>query len=150
MIKLTQQTKPVKINQIERHWYLVNADKQILGRVSTKIADLLVGKQKAIFTRHLDCGDYVVVINALKIKVTGNKADQKTYSRYSGYPGGLKIISYKQMKQNRPTEIVRRAVYNMLPKNKLQKRMITRLFIYPDDKHPYQNKFKSQKEEVKS
>lgn len=128
---------------VRRSWHLVDVKGQILGRVSTKIAKLLMGKDKPEFVPYLDQGDYAVVVNAKKIKITGKKETDKVYYRHSGYPGGLKSETLGELRKRLPEEIVRRAVKGMLPKNKLGARMITRLHIFADDKHPYQNKFRS-------
>ena len=134
-------TKPTKAEMIKRAWHLVDIKDKILGRSATQIALALMGKGKPYFTRNLDCGDYVVVINSRFVAVTGKKEKEKVYSRYSGYPGGLKQKALWQLRQENPTEIVRRAVLGMLPKNKLRDRMITRLFIFPETDHPYKDKF---------
>jgi len=134
------KTKSTKLKQIKRKWYLVDAKDKILGRVATKIVAFLIGKNKPYFVPHLDGGDYVVIINAQKVKVTAKKEEQKVYTRYSGYPGGLKKETLKALRQRKPEEIVRRAVAGMLPKNKLRKQRLKRLYIYGDEKHPYKNK----------
>lgn len=134
--------KPTKISEIKRDWHLINAKNEVLGRLSTGIAGFLMGKNKPYFVRHLDCGDFVVVINAKEIKVTGKKEKQKTYGHYSGYPGGLKIKTLAQVRQENPTRIIFEAVKGMLPHNKLGDRMITRLYLYADENHPYGDKFK--------
>lgn len=135
--------KPTKQSEIKRVWHLIDAKDQILGRLSTKIAELLMGKGKSYFVRHLDCGDLVVVINAEKVKVTGKKEKQKKYYRYSGYPGGLKSETLGQLRQKNPTRIIYEAVKGMLPQNKLKKRMLTRLYIFTGEEHPYKDKFKT-------
>jgi large subunit ribosomal protein L13 len=101
-----------------------------------------MGKSKPYFVRHLDCGDFVVVINARHVRVTGKKEEQKVYTRYSGYPGGLKKETLRQLREQKPTEILNHAVLGMLPKNKLRKSMLARLFIFPDEKHTFADKFK--------
>ncbi|MBZ5696307.1 MAG: 50S ribosomal protein L13 [Acidobacteriia bacterium] len=111
-------------------WLVVDAEGQVLGRLATRIARLLIGKDKPSFTPSLDCGDHVVVINAERIKLTGNKIDQKMYRHHSGYPGGLKEISIRAMMQRRPEEVVREAVLGMLPKNKLRARRAKKLRVY--------------------
>ncbi|RIB07502.1 ribosomal protein L13-domain-containing protein [Gigaspora rosea] len=121
-----------------RAWHLVDAKQRILGRMSANIATTLMGKHKPIYDPASDCGDYVVVINAKEVAVTGKKAEQKLYRHHSGYPGGLKTISYKIMLEKKPDEIIRKAVSGMLPKNRLRYRRLNRLFIFPDDKHPYE------------
>jgi large subunit ribosomal protein L13 len=108
-----------------------------LGRIAGEIAQLLRGKTKPYFVPNLDCGDYVVVVNAAKVAVTGKKETDKTYTRYSGYPGGLKETTLGELRIKRPSEIIRHAVSGMLPKNKLRDQWLTRLYIYSDAKHPY-------------
>src|ERR1700732_4808242 len=115
---------------VGRGWFVVDAEGQVLGRLATRIARLLIGKDKANFTPHLDCGDHVVVINAERVKLTGNKIDQKIYRHHSGYPGGLKEIPIRVMLQRRPEEVVREAVLGMLPKNKLRARRAKKLRVY--------------------
>lgn len=134
--------KPTKISDIKREWHLIDAKGQILGRLATVMAKLLMGKNKPYFVRHLDCGDYVVVINAALIKVTGKKEEQKKYLHFSGYPAGLKAESLSQVRQKNPTRIITEAVKGMLPQNKLRDSMLTRLYVYADNEHPYQDKFK--------
>ena len=134
-------TRPTKASDIERQWFLVDVKKKVLGRVAVEIAHKLMGKSKPSFVRHLDCGDYVVVINAKHVAVTGHKEKEKMYARYSGYPGGLKKKALWQLRLDKPGEIIRRAVMGMLPKNKLRDRMVTRLYVYPESTHPYQDKF---------
>src|SRR3989344_8824229 len=133
-------TRPTKASDIERQWFLVDVKKKVLGRIAVEIAHKLMGKSKPSFVRHLDCGDYVVVINAKHVAVTGHKEKQKTYTNYSGYPGGDKTKALWQMRIEKPTEIIRRAVFGMLPKNKLRDIMITRLYIYPEKEHPHGDK----------
>jgi len=130
-------TKMEKKEDVKRTWYLVNVAGKVLGRASTAIASLLIGKHKIKTTHHVDIGDSVVVINASKIKVTGNKLKDKIYTTYSGYPSGLKKKSLEELLKTKPTDAIRLAVSGMLPKNKLGSRMITRLKIYKDDKHPH-------------
>jgi large subunit ribosomal protein L13 len=137
------RTAPTRISDIKRSWHLVEANENILGRISTKIATLLMGKSKPYFARNMDCGDYVVVINAGKVKVTGRKELAKKYYRHSGYPGGFKTETLVELRQRRPGEIIRHAVSGMLPQNKLRDRMLTRLFVYEGEEHPYKDKFKS-------
>lgn len=134
-------TKPTRVSDIKRSWQLVDVKDKVLGRVASDIATKLMGKAKPNFVRNLDCGDYVVVINAKYVTVTGHKEQEKLYSRYSGYPGGLKQKALWQVRAEDPKKIMRSAIYGMLPKNKLRDRLITRLYIYPDEKHPYNNKF---------
>ncbi|MGB9882923.1 MAG: 50S ribosomal protein L13 [Microgenomates group bacterium] len=141
MRNLSKQTNPVKVKNIKREWHLIDVSNQILGRIASKIAYFLQGKNKVNYVPYLDSGDYVVVINAQKIKVTGRKAKDKIYTHYSGYPGGLKEINFEQLLEKKPEEIIRRAVSGMLPKNKFRDQRLKRLFIYKDDNHPYKGKF---------
>ncbi len=138
---MNNTTKPTTAGQIIRSWYLVDVKDQVLGRVATQIAHKLMGKAKPYYVRNLDCGDYVVVVNSAKFVVTGRKETEKMYGNYSGYPGGLKEKPLWQVLEEKPREVVRRAVYGMLPKNKLRAKLMTRLYIYPDEKHPYSDKF---------
>lgn len=111
-------------------WFVVDADNQVLGRVATRVARILIGKDKPNFTPYLDCGDHVIVINAERVRLTGNKIDQKVYRRHSGYPGGLKEVPIRAMMQRRPEEVIREAVVGMLPKNKLRARRAKKLRVY--------------------
>ena len=120
-----------------REWYLVDADGQTLGRLATRIADTLRGKRKPQYTPHVDTGDFVVVVNAEKIAVTGNKLDQKRYYRHSGYPGGLRTRTLRDQLERRPTEVLRVAVKGMLPKSRLARRQLTKLKIYAGPDHPH-------------
>lgn len=133
-------TKATKFGEIKRTWNLIDAKDQILGRLSTKIALLLMGKNKPYFVRNLDCGNFVVIVNAKKIKVTGQKEEKKVYNRHSGYPGGFKTQPLSRLRREKPEEIVRHAVMGMLPNNKLRDKLITRLYIFEDDKHTYTDK----------
>ena len=132
------KTYSTKASEIVREWHLIDASDKILGRLSTQIANLLMGKHKPIFSRHLDTGDYVVVINAEKVSVTGNKAKQKLYYRHSGYPGGLKSISLEKMMENHPARVIEHAVKGMLPHNRLGAEMLKKLRVYVGDAHPHQ------------
>lgn len=134
-------TKSIKTSDITREWHLVDAKDKILGKVAVEVAQYLIGKSKPYFVRNMDCGDYVVVINAKDVRVTGKKEKEKMYSNYSGYPGGLKKKALWQLRAEKPNEIIKHAVKGMLPKNKLQKGMISRLNVYPNDTHPYTDKF---------
>ncbi|KAI9290962.1 50S ribosomal protein L13 [Neoconidiobolus thromboides FSU 785] len=122
-----------------RVWHLVDAKDRVLGRMATGIATTLMGKHKPIYDPAADCGDYVVVINAKSVKVTGRKAEQKVYRSHSGFPGGLKEVPYKRMLERKPDEIIRKAVSGMLPKNRLRDYRIGRLLIFPDEDHPYKD-----------
>ena len=132
-----QKTWNAKPGEIERRWYLVDAEGQTLGRLATQIADTLRGKRKPQYTPHVDTGDFVVVVNAEKVLVTGNKLDQKRYYRHSGYPGGLRSRTLREQLERRPTEVLRVAVKGMLPKNRLARRQITKLKVYAGPEHPH-------------
>ena len=138
-MKLTPSTKA---KEIKRQWHLVDVSGQILGRISTGIASLLIGKSKPFYVPYLDCGDYVIVVNASKIEVTGRKAKTKTYEKFSGYPGGRKLKSFERLKEENPARIITEAVSGMLPKNKLRDSMLKRLYVFPDANHPYKNQLK--------
>ena len=132
------KTWNAKAEDFERRWYLVDAEGQTLGRLATRIADTLRGKRKPEYTPHVDSGDFVVVVNAEKIAVTGKKLDEKLYYRHSGYPGGLRSRSLREELERRPTEVLRRAVKGMLPRNRLARRQITKLKIYAGPVHPHE------------
>ena len=124
--------------EIERDWYVVDAEGETLGRLASRIAPILKGKHKPIYTPHLDCGDFVIVVNAEKVRVTGRKLDQKFYHRHSGYPGGLKSISLRDQLDKHPERVLEAAIRGMLPKNKLGRRMIKKLKVYAGDAHPHE------------
>ncbi|MCK9431209.1 MAG: 50S ribosomal protein L13 [Candidatus Omnitrophica bacterium] len=130
-----KKTYTARPEDIKRKWYIVDAKGKILGRLAVKVATILRGKHKPIFTPHVDTGDCVVVINAAQIKVTGRKLKQKTYSRYSGYPGGQREIVLEKLLAKNPTTVIRLAVERMLPINPLGRDLIKKLKIYADDKH---------------
>ena len=133
------KTFSLKNSEVSRDWVVFDASGKILGRFATKIADKLRGKDKPTFTPHVDGGDFVVVINADKIKVTGNKAEQKKYYKHSLYPGGLKEKSYKEVLESTPERIIENAVKGMLPKNKLGKSIIKKLKVYSGSEHPHES-----------
>jgi len=133
-------TKSTKAQDVKRTWHIIDVKEKVLGRVATDIAHTLMGKSKPYFVRNFDCGDYVIVINSKHVVVTGKKEKEKLYGNYSGYPGGLKQKALWQVRIEKPTELIRHAVYGMLPKNKLRDRLITRLYIYPEAEHPYKDK----------
>jgi len=137
------QTVATKASDIRRVWHLIDVKDKTLGRVASEIAQLLMGKSKPYFVRNLDCGDYVVVINAKNVKTTGKKEEQKKYYRHSGYPGGFKVESLKELRVRKPEEIITHAVKGMLPDNRLQDRMMARLFVFEGEEHKYQDKFKN-------
>jgi large subunit ribosomal protein L13 len=133
----TQRTWNAKPGEVARAWYLVDAEGQTLGRLATRIADTLRGKGKPEYTPHVDTGDFVVVVNAERIQVTGKKLDQKTYRRHSGYPGGLRSRRLRDELERRPTEVLRRAVKGMLPRNRLGRAQLRKLKIYAGPEHPH-------------
>jgi large subunit ribosomal protein L13 len=130
-------TYSAKKNEVERSWYLIDAENKVLGRLATKIADILRGKHKPIFTPHIDTGDFVIVINAEKIHLSGNKLKNKLYYRHSGYPGGLKVTSAGEMLKKKPGNLIKLAVGGMLPKNKLGRKQLKKLKIYSGVDHPH-------------
>lgn len=145
-----KQTKSTKLKDIKRQWHLIDAKGKILGRVSSQIALFLMGKAKSDFVRNLDLGDYVVVINAKEVKVTGNKENLKNYYRHSGYPGGFKKETLSDLRQRKPQDLITHAVSGMLPQNKLKAKMLKRLYVFAKKEHTYEDKFKSQNSNVKS
>lgn len=144
------KTYSTKASEIEREWHLIDASDKVLGKVATQVATLLMGKHKPIFCRHLDTGDYVVVINAEKIRVTGNKTKQKLYYRHSGYPGGLKSINLEKMLETHPSRVIEHAVKGMLPHNRLGAQMMKKLRVYVGDTHPHQAQIKATSDKVES
>jgi large subunit ribosomal protein L13 len=132
-----QKTWNAMPGEIDRRWYVVDADGQTLGRLATRIADTLRGKNKPQYTPHVDTGDFVVVVNAEKIAVTGKKLDEKLYHRHSGYPGGLRTRTLREQLERRPTEVLRKAVKGMLPRNRLARAQINKLKIYAGPNHPH-------------
>lgn len=131
----TYVTKPA---EIERSWYVVDAEGQTLGRMASEVAKILRGKHKSIYSPAVDCGDYVIVINAEKIKVTGRRKDQKVYYRHSGYMGGLTEITLREQLERYPNRVIESAVRGMLPKNTLGRKMIKKLKVYAGEEHPHQ------------
>ena len=132
------KTQSFKKEETQHNWVIVDASDKVLGRLASKIADKLRGKDKPIFTPHVDCGDFVVVVNAEKIKVTGNKFEDKKYYTHSLYPGGLKTKTFKDMNATKPEKIIELAVKGMLPKNKLSNQLIKKLKIYAGSEHPHE------------
>ncbi|MEX0816775.1 MAG: 50S ribosomal protein L13 [Gaiellales bacterium] len=132
-----QRTWTAKKDEVERRWYVVDAEGQTLGRLATRIADTLRGKRKPEYTPHIDTGDFVVVVNAEKIAVTGKKLDDKIYYRHSGYPGGLRQRTLGEQLARRPTEVIRKAVKGMLPRNRLARQQLTKLKVYAGPEHPH-------------
>tara|TARA_B100000886_G_scaffold249495_1_gene175803 strand:+ start:407 stop:841 length:435 start_codon:yes stop_codon:yes gene_type:complete len=133
------KTYSLKKEQVERSWFVIDATDRVLGRIATKIADRIRGKDKPTFTPHTDGGDYVIVVNAEKIKVSGSKFNDKKYFKHSLYPGGLKITSFKELNKKNPERIIEEAVKGMLPKNKLGKSMIKKLKVFKGPEHDHQS-----------
>jgi len=132
------KTYQAKKEELEHQWYLVNAEGKILGRLATKLADLLRGKTKPTYTPHLDTGDFVVVVNAGKVTLTGKKMKDKVYYHHTGYPGGIKEMSAEKLLAKKPTEMIRMAVKGMLPKNSLGRQMLRKLKLYAGPNHPHE------------
>ena len=134
---MNNKTITPKIESIQRHWYLVDAENQTLGRLATQVASVLRGKNKPTFTPHLDTGDFVVVVNAEKIKISGNKASQKLYRRHSGRPGGMKVETFNSLQARIPERIVEHAIKGMLPHNSLGRQLFRKLKVYRGSAHPH-------------
>lgn len=134
---MPRQTFFAKAGDVTPTWHLVDADGQILGRIATQIATILMGKHRPEYTPHVDCGDYVIVTNAAKVALTGNKADQKLKLKYTGYPGGQKAETYGNVRERRPELLISDAVRRMLPKNRLGRQMLKKLKIYDGAEHPH-------------
>ena len=132
------KTYTARAEDIEQEWFLVNAEGKTLGRLASEIAQVLRGKHKPIYTPHLDCGDFVIVVNAEKVRVTGRKLDQKMYYHHTGYPGGIKSISLRNQLQKHPERVLQAAVRGMLPRNRLGRKMLKKLKVYAGDSHPHQ------------
>jgi large subunit ribosomal protein L13 len=132
------KTISAREEDIQRDWYVVDAQGQTLGRLATRTAAILRGKHKPIYTPHVDCGDYVIIVNAEKVHVTGQKMRQKKYYRHSGYPGGLTEISLRDQLQKFPNRVLEAAVRGMLPKNRLGRRLFKKLKVYPGPNHPHE------------
>ena len=130
-------TSSIKKDDIQRDWYIVDADNKTLGRLASEIAQVIRGKKKPFYTPNLDMGDFVVVINAEKVKVSGNKEEAKTYFRHSGYPGGMTTIKLKKIRQDHPEKIIMNAVKGMLPHNRLGRKLLTHLKVYVGNFHPH-------------
>lgn len=147
---MKKTTKATRESEIKRSWHLIDVKDKTLGRISTEIAKFLMGKAKPYFVRNLDCGDYVVVVNAKEVKVSGNKETKKTYFRYSGYPGGLTRETLDKLRARKPEEVIIHAVKGMLPQNRLRDKMLGRLFVFAEEKHGYDEKFKNQNAKIKN
>lgn len=137
MSKLHFTTKHANAATVQRNWYVVDGTNQTVGRMCARVASVLRGKNKAYYTPHVDCGDYVIIINADKVNFTGNKMEEKEYLTFSGYPGGLKSEIAKDLLKRRPDALVERAVKGMLPKNRLGRKMIKKLFVYAGSEHQH-------------
>ena len=133
-----QRTPIPKLDPNERKWYVVDAKGKVLGRLAAQIARILRGKNKPYYTSHLDTGDFVIVINARHVRLTGNKLTKKEFRWYTGYPGGLRSIKYKDLLQRNPQKVIWHAVYGMLPHNRLGRKLIKKLKVYADENHPHQ------------
>ena len=131
------ETTSIRTEEITHDWYLVDAENQILGRLASRVAQILRGKNKPHFTPHMDMGDFVIIINADKVKVTGNKETDKTYFRHSGYPGGITEVNLKKVRQQHPEKIITNAVKGMLPHNRLGRKLLKHLKIYATEVHPH-------------
>ena len=131
------KTYSAKKEDIERQWIVIDAKDQVLGRLATRVATILRGKNKPIFTNHVDTGDFVIIVNAEKVRLTGNKLDAKMYYRHSGYPGGIKGMSAREMLDRKPEQVIKIAVKGMLPKNRLASQVITKLKVYAGPDHPH-------------
>lgn len=138
------KTYQPKEKEVKRNWHLIDANDQILGRISTRIATLLMGKHKASYSAHMDSGDYVVVVNAKDIKLTGKKTAQKVYQGHSGYPGGFKEISFEKMNKDFPERVIELAVKRMLPVNRLRDVRMARLKVFKSENNKYQDKFSTE------
>ena len=131
------KTKSFKISEVDQKWHLIDAENKTLGRLSSRVSSILMGKNKSQYTPNNDLGDFVVIINAEKIKLTGNKESQKKYYKHSGYPGGLKTTTLKELRKENPEQIIFKAIKGMLPKNKLADKMISKLKVYKGSVHPH-------------
>ncbi len=134
-------TKPTKLSDIKRNWHLIDVQEKTLGRAATEIAQKLMGKGKAYFVRNLDCGDYVVVINAKSVKTTGKKEEKKLYRHHSGFPHGFKQELLSDLRKRKPQDLIFHSVRGMLPQNKLRDRMLKRLFVFAQEEHNFKDKF---------
>lgn len=132
------RTYSPKASEITREWWVIDAEGMVLGRLATEVARVLRGKHKPMFAPHLDCGDHVIVVNADKVVLTSGKAEKKTVWRHSGFPGGIKSMSYRDALDRKPAEAVRRTIKGMLPKNRLGAQMLTKLKVYAGPEHPHQ------------
>lgn len=141
-----KKTYQPKAKEVVRNWHLLDAKDFVLGRLSTQVATLLMGKHKPNYSTHMDSGDFVVIVNSEKVELTGRKKEQKVYRSHSGYPGGFKEVSFERLSKKDPSRIIEFAVYGMLPDNRLRSIRMTRLHVFKGDKHKFENKFKETKE----
>ncbi len=132
------KTKSMRPQDIERKWYVVDALNHPVGRLSSRIAEIIRGKHRPYYTPHVDCGDHVIVINAEKVRLTGNKWEDKEYIRYTGYPGGQRSLKAKELLEQQPERVIERAVRGMMPKNRLSRKMLDKLHVYAGEEHPHQ------------
>ncbi len=137
MDTLSYKTRSAKKEEVDRKWYIIDAEGEVVGRLCSRIAHVLRGKHKPSYTPHVDCGDYIIVVNAAKIRFTGQKMDQKEYVRYTGYPGGQRTATPRDLLVKKPEAILENAVRGMLPKNRLGRRMFNKLFVYAGEEHPH-------------
>lgn len=147
---MNKTTKTTKSENIVRDWHVIDAKGKILGRIAVEAAQKLIGKNKAYYVPNLDCGDHVVVVNAGRVEVSGNKEQNKKYTNYSGYPGGLRVRTYAEVKKSNPLEIINHAVSGMLPKNKLRAGMLKRLHVFEGEEHDYKDKFPAESASVQN
>lgn len=131
------KTTMAKANEVDRKWYVIDAEGKVLGRLATEVANILRGKNKPIYTPHVDTGDYVIVINAEKVKLTGSKWDDKIHAYHTGYPGGRREVAYKEIREKHPERVIEYAVKGMLPKSRLGRSMFTKLKVYAGSEHPH-------------
>ena len=137
MDTLSYKTKSIRTEDVDKQWWLIDAENEVLGRLASKVANIVRGKNKPSFTPHIDCGDNVVIINAEKIKLTGSKLTDKIYTRHTGYPGGQRFTTPEQFLKTKPEELIRKAVKGMLPRNRLGSALQKNLFIYVGTEHPH-------------
>ncbi len=138
MDTLSFKTRSIKKEEVQRKWYIIDAEGEVVGRLCSRIAHVLRGKHKPSYTPHVDCGDFVIVINADKVRFTGQKTDKKEYLRYTGYPGGQRKTTPRELLAKKPEAIIENAVRGMLPKNRLGRQMFKKLFVYVGEEHPHQ------------
>lgn len=134
-MRTTYMAKP---EEVEKKWYIIDADRKVLGRLAAEVASILKGKHKPQYTPHVDTGDYVIIINCEKVRLTGKKSSSKVYYSHSGYPGGLKTIEFRTLIKKHPEKVITKAVYGMLPKNKLGRKMMKKLKVYKGSEHPHE------------